>query len=170
MRSGSWMPTPHAPTRGCGPFSLAGGASLESPFAFITQQDDSPLSRFISVMWAPREGCSRLRCVRPVVARVPQNNGSSRREGGSDEELELPPAICKLDTREAAGGFSPSPRTENPGEVMLSPGAGGDRGLQFRLPGAAAQTVRQRKNYPFLCLLFCSGPHGTGGCPPTLGR
>lgn len=164
------MPTPQAPTGGCGPSSLAGGASLESLFAFITQQDDSPLSRFISVMWVPREGCSCLRCVRPAVVRVPQNNGSSRREGGSDEELELPPAICKLDTREAAGGFSPSLRTENPGEAMLSPGAGGDRGLKLRLPGAAAQTVGQRQNSPFLCLLFCSGPRGTGGCPPALGR
>lgn len=49
--------------------------------------------------------------------------------------MQLPLAICKLDTREAAGGFSPSLRTENPGEAMLSPGAGGDRGLQLRQSG-----------------------------------
>ena len=34
--------------------------------------------------------------MRPAVVKVPQNNSSSRREGGSDEELARAVTICLL--------------------------------------------------------------------------
>lgn len=69
--------------------------------------------------------------------------------------MQLPSAICKLSTQEATGGFSPSLRTENPGEACLV--------LGQEETGAAAQPVGQRENSPFVCLVLCSGPLGTGG-------